>query len=240
MNKQMITLLDSANVTLDKNSNSEYKYNNIVVPRVTEIISKHIHSDGLMYWANSLGFKRKSYKKTLEESSEIGTNAHESIDKFLEFNINCDPYFDPQASNAYKSFKKWWDDIHTCNNIKIIYHEHTLVCKYFGGTLDGLYEINGKLYIVDYKTSNHVTYRYFLQIAAYRYMLREVYDIYVDGCIVLQLSKYDVSYNEYVLNFDIKEHLDYINNCEMAFMSMVFTYYNICNIENGFNNINWG
>ena len=41
MNKQRITLLDSANVTLDKNSNSEYKYNNIVVPRVTEIISKH-------------------------------------------------------------------------------------------------------------------------------------------------------------------------------------------------------
>ena len=106
MNKQMITLLDSANVTLDKNSNSEYKYNNIVVPRVTEIISKHIHSDGLMYWANSLGFKRKSYKKTLEESSEIGTNAHESIDKFLEFNINCDQYFDTQDSNAYKLFIK--------------------------------------------------------------------------------------------------------------------------------------
>ena len=39
--------------------------------------------------------------------------------------------------------------------------------------MDGCYEINGRKYIVDYKTSNHVTFRYFLQIAAYRYILRE-------------------------------------------------------------------
>ena len=61
-----------------------------------------------------------------------------------------------------------------------------------------------------------------------------------DGCIVLQLSKNDISYNEYVLNFCIPEHLQYINDCEMAFLSMVFAYYNISKVENDFNNIKWG
>ena len=61
----LINLLDSSQAVISKDSNSRYTYNGIVVPRVTEIISKCIHSDSLMYWANSLGFKHKSYKKTL-------------------------------------------------------------------------------------------------------------------------------------------------------------------------------
>ena len=67
--------------------------------------------------------------------------------------------------------------------------------------MDGLYEINGKKYIVDYKTSNHVTFRYFLQVAAYRYILKNELGIDVDGCIILQLSKNDISYNEYISFF---------------------------------------
>ena len=61
---QMIHLLND----IDKNPNlyeSIYKYNGIEVPRVTKILGKCIHNDSLMYWANSLGFKRQSYSKTL-------------------------------------------------------------------------------------------------------------------------------------------------------------------------------
>ena len=39
----IINLLDSCKINIDKKSNSQYTYNGIIVPRVTEIISKCIH-----------------------------------------------------------------------------------------------------------------------------------------------------------------------------------------------------
>lgn len=235
----MVKILDSMPAMDD--IESDYVYNGVIVPRVTKILQKCIHSDSLMYWANSLGFKHKSYKKTLDASANIGSYTHECIDNYLEdnnfeANYNNMPY---ESTNAYKSFIRWFNDINSVAIVKVIFHEKRLVCKYFGGTLDGLYEINGKIYLVDYKTSNNITYKYILQLAAYRYMLREVLNIEIDGCIILQLSKYNISYNEYVLNFDNIDHLKYINDCEAAFLSLVFAYYNIYKVESGYKLLNW-
>lgn len=235
---EMVTLLNKMEpIKVD----SDYIYNGVIVPRVTKILSKCIHSDSLMYWANSLGFKHQSYKKTLDAAANIGHHAHENIDNFLE-DENYEaiessmPY---QSYNAYQSFLKWYSTIINIAKVRVIFHEKTLTCKYFGGTLDGLYEINGKIYLVDYKTSNHITFKYILQLAAYRYMLRTELCIEIDGCIILQLSKDSVSYNEFVLNFSNQDHLKYINDCELAFLSIVFAYYNITKIETGYNNLNW-
>jgi hypothetical protein len=235
---EMVTLLDKIQPII---TDSDYMYNGIIVPRVTRILSKCIHSDSLMYWANSLGFKHQSYKKTLNEAANIGHHAHESIDSFLSDDsyeaVGASmPY---QSYNAYQSFLKWFNDVSNIANVKVIFHEKTLTCKYFGGTLDGLYEINGKIYLVDYKTSNHITFKYILQLAAYRYMLRTELGIEIDGCIILQLAKENISYNEYVLNFDNVDHLKYINDCEIAFLSLVFSYYNITKVEDEYKNLNW-
>ncbi len=142
------------------------------------------------------------------------------------------------ARCAYKSFQKWYSDIFLLADIEIIFHEKPLVCKYFGGTIDGLYKINNKIYLIDYKTSNHITFNYCLQLAAYRYMLREI-GIEIDGCIILQLSKKSISYNEYVLHFNNQEHLDFINQCERTFLSFVYSYYNVLNVEESYENLDW-
>lgn len=221
--------------------NSDYVYNGIVVPRVTVILNKCIHSDSLIYWANSLGFKHKSYKKTLDRAAMIGSYSHNSIDNFLSTGEDAImPEMPIESTNAYKSFLKWFNDINSFASVEVIFHEKQLTCKFFGGTLDGLYRINGKIYLVDYKTSNHITFKYCLQLAAYKYMLREVLSINIDGCIVLQLSKNDVSYNEYVLNFNNIDHLSFINECEHTFLSLVYSYYNIINIENKYGALKWG
>lgn len=236
---QMIKLLNTLNPL--ENINSIYTYDGHVVPRVTEILSKCIHSDSLMSWANSLGFKHQSYKKTLNNAANIGSQCHAGIDNFL----TDDKYEFPedniyQSKNAYNSFLKWFNEVKSlATDFEVIYHEKVLTCKYFGGTLDGLYRINNKIYLVDYKTSNYITFKYCLQLAAYRYMLRETLGIEIDGCIVLQLSKNDISYNEFVLDFSNPNHLSYINDCELAFMSLVFSYYNIHNIENKYKLLNW-
>ena len=234
---EIISLLNNAEPII---TDSNYTYNGVIVPRVTKILAKCIHSDSLMYWANSLGFKHQSYKKTLENAANIGTHTHDNIDEFLsdetyEAVESSMPY---QSYNAYQSFLKWYYTVKSIANVKVIYHEKTLTCKYFGGTLDGLYEINGKIYLVDYKTSNHITYKYCLQLAAYRYMLRNELGIEIDGCIILQLSKETISYNEYVLNFNNINHLNYMNDCETTFLSLVLAYYNLIKIESTYNSLN--
>lgn len=235
----IISLLDQLPGITSK-VDSDYYYNGIKVPRVTKIIQKCIHNDGLMYWANSLGFKHQSYQKTLNNAAIIGTQCHNNIDAFMDDSSHDAPInIMAEARNAYLSFRKWYDDISMNCKIEVIFHEKPLVCKYFGGTLDGLYNIDGKIYIVDYKTSNHVTYNYLLQIAAYIYMLRTTLDINPDGCVVLQLSKSDVAYNEYSLDFSNPSDAKYMEDCIQAFLSMVYWFYNLSNIEEGFNNIGW-
>lgn len=248
--KKMVIIMNNSNIlsALSTTDNgiyanivrSAYTYNGNVVPRVTEILSKCIHSDSLMYWANSLGFKHKSYKKTLEMYANWGTQCHNKIDSFIESQyINREIPKSLEAANAFNSFLLWWDDINQNNEVIVKMHEQSITCPYFGGTLDGLYEINGKLYLVDYKTSNYVTFKYCLQLAAYMYILRTEYGINIDGCIILQLSKKEIGYNEYFLNFDNPEHLEYMEECEHAFLSIIYSYYNIIKVEEGFNNINW-
>lgn len=233
----IISLLDTVEGL--SNVESDYYYNGIKVPRVTKIISKCIHNDGLMYWANNLGFKRQSYSKVLKSAAAIGTECHENIDKFLIDNSHIAEDIMGDARNAYNSFRRWYDDIQSYASVEVIYHEHPLVCKYFGGTLDGLYNINGRNYIVDYKTSNHVTYNYCLQIAAYIYMLREINNTTTDGAIILQLSKNSVGYNEYSLDFNNSADKRYIEECENAFLAMVYWYYNLCKVESDFASLGW-
>lgn len=216
----------------DKTS-TYYNFEGIKVPRVTEILSRTIHSDGLMYWANSIGLKGERYRDVLNKAAVAGTRAHRAIEMYLSENIKTN------NNIPFLGFLLWYEYISkdVGLSIEVIYIEHKMVCKYFGGTLDLLIKIGEKTYLIDFKTSNHVTFNYFLQLAAYRYMLREIENINIDGVIVLQLNKDEPGFNEYHLSFDIPDHLYFMNNCETTFLSLVFAYYNIQNIENQFNKL---
>lgn len=229
------------NPSLYNESNSKYLYNGVNVPRVTEILSAMLHEDYLMGWANAMGlYKHTKYEVFLNTAADIGTAVHEAIEKYLGENISPDIDNYPQdikfrISCAFNSFLSWWDIIKK-TKYKIILQEYALVCKYFGGTLDMLIEINGKVYIVDFKTSNHSSYKHFLQLAAYRYMLEEN-GYKVDGCIILLLDKKTCKFTEYVLHFDQEEHLKFIDQCEECFLSLVYGYYNRGIVENMYKNI---
>jgi hypothetical protein len=71
-------------------------------------------------------------------------------------------------------------------------------------------------------------------------MLRTELGINIDGCIILQLDKNSVSYNEFVLDFTNPEHLAFINTCERAFLSLVYAFYNINIVDNAYNNLHLG
>ena len=229
---ELISILDNTDKPII-NSKSDTYHNNEeqIVPRVTEILSTMIHSDALMYWANSLGFKGMRYRDTLNAASRIGTAAHNAIELFLKDKLETNDNI------SFLGFLMWYNIITIEKGlpIQVIYIEHSLSCKWFGGTLDCLMRIGNKVYLIDFKTSNHVTYKYFLQLAAYRFMLRVVEGIEIDGVIVLQLDKDYPGFNEYLLDFSNYEHLDFINHCETTFLSLVYGFFNINKAEAMYN-----
>ena len=217
--------INERNITY-KNSNGNF------VPRVTEILSTMIHSDALMYWANSLGFKGIGYRATLNAAAKVGTVAHEAIELFLNEKLET------KDNVPFLGFIMWYNMLVDQGfDIQVIYTEHKIVCNWFGGTVDCLLSINGKLYLVDFKTSNHVTYKYFLQLAAYRFMLKNVEGININGVIVLQLDKDEPGFNEYILDLSIYDHLNFIDHCERTFLSLAYGFVNIKYSEMLYNNI---
>ena len=204
---------------------SPYNYNNIPVPRVTEILSKTIHEDYIVKWANYLGFKHLNYQDELDKYANIGTITHERISQILLGDSLRENDIAP-----VQSFCIWYDGVKSNNDVKTIYSEKTLVCSRYGGTLDALLEINGKSYLIDFKTSNHVTYKYFLQLAAYRMMLREVEGIELTGGeIILQLDKFNPSFEEYCISVN---DIQTLTSYENAFNKLVDAYYAIKYCEN--------
>lgn len=234
----MNNLLELINPNNYKIDNNRYTFQNIPVPRVTEILSI-VSEEYLITWANNLGlYQHKKHIDILETAANIGTAVHKAIEEYLLYNKKFDANdYDisirENIANGFNSFLQWWNII-TNYEYEIIFMEKQLVCKYFGGTLDMLIRIKDKLYIVDFKTSNQPNYKYFLQLAAYRYMLQEE-GIEVDGCVILMLNKKKALFNELVLDFSFTEHLEFINNCQTAFFSYLYTYYNKYNILEQYN-----
>lgn len=216
------------------NIDTPYKYKKYPVARVTSILSKTISEEYLMYWANSLGFKHKSYRKVLSEAANIGTKAHNYISQFISNNSSLEEIRIDEVNNCIEGFKEWWKIISTNNNIEIIGTETTLSCPYFGGTYDLLLKINGKVFLVDFKTSNRISSRYFLQLAAYRYLINYNYKYDIDGCIILRMSKTDNTFEELVANLHDPKELDFMQYCHNTFFALVNSYYYLIDIERQF------
>ena len=209
---------------------SNYTFNGYKVPRVTEILG-FIDTQDLLGWANYMGLKHQKYRDIMNEASSIGTRAHNNIEKYLKGEKVV------VQSTAYEGFLLWWNQITAENKVEVLGQEETLVCEYFGGTYDMLMSINGKVYLVDFKTSNHVGYKYFMQLAAYRYMLYRCKGISISGCIVLQLDKNIPGFQEYLLNFENKDEYDFIESCTRSFFSLVGTYYYVYDSKTRFTDI---
>lgn len=166
----------------------------VVVPSVTTILQV-INKQELIYWANSLGYKRISVKNELESHAYIGDTTHKAIDRYFKTGeINLDSLMNKNritenicVRNAFVSFSKFFLEVK--KDFEIIENEKPVSGKKFGGTLDLLSKYNKKLFLCDFKTSSNFYLTMFLQLAAYDLLLREVYGKKVDGYMIILLDK---------------------------------------------------
>ena len=218
-------LLESIDFEINDNTNRYYNQEGKSVPRVTEILGCFNKDDRLMMWANHLGFRGIKYRDELNRAASVGEAAHKHIEMYLKEKI--------QANNIPFQGYLMWENVLAEKGIYVepIYVEEKLECQWFGGTTDAVLRVNNRVFDVDFKSSNHITYKYFLQLAAYRYMLEHTHHIHIDGVIILQLDKKVPGFNEYLLDFNNPAHLQFIKECEQAFFALVYAYYHMTYAE---------
>lgn len=230
MIEELISVVNEIDKTQVNISKVRYTYNGIPVPSVTQILSRCIAKDYLIGWANYLGFKRIKYRDQVGLAATMGTDGHNAVEAYLRDGTECD-------NICYKSFRIWWDILTTSHTVEIIGMEEELVLPYCSGTYDLLLKIDDRIFLVDLKTSNHVGFDYFIQLAAYRHLLYNVKNINIDGCLILQLDKESPSFEEFALDFTNNDHYNFIEHCAFTFMSLVLSYYNIDKAESMFKQI---
>lgn len=120
----------------------------------------------------------------------------ESMTKFLP--LNCDVRAIASTRGIEMFFKK--------NNIVPIASEILVADKkYAAGTLDFICLMNGKLTLIDFKTSNAIDeISYSMQVAAYKYFFEKMTGLKIQQCKILHLSKINDRFTVYRIN-DLKE-----------------------------------
>ena len=147
------------------------------VPSVTTVISncKLGGIEPLLIWANKCGINGLSHRDEANFAADVGTVAHEKISAFIKgIEFDAEPYSYEMldaSEPCYKAFLEW----HNQSKFNLVESEVSLVSeKYnYGGTLDAIIEMDGRLMLCDWKTSNHVYADYLIQLSAYQNLWRE-------------------------------------------------------------------
>lgn len=135
---------------------------------------------------------KTAHRKVSDEALSVGSEVHDLIERSCKAIIEGNKLEDTcsdlvlndreQVRNAFYAFCDWYK----ANNIQPIAIEERVIGDCWAGTLDFRGYYNGKLYVIDWKTSKGFYHdQYGPQIAAYRSVSGED----VEGCGVLRIDK---------------------------------------------------
>ena len=142
---------------------------------------------------------RFSYKTVSQTALDVGSEVHAAIEKYLKGvmvgkgdhseiwgDSSCE-----QVANAFNAFLGWMEE----HEVKPIALEQKLYGPYWAGTCDFVGWFNGKVYVIDWKTSKAFYPEMRYQAAAYRWAWNHFGDgtdrriVPAEGCGVLRIDK---------------------------------------------------
>ena len=119
---------------------------------------------------------------------DIGSEVHSLLELYiLGKGFSLEDQSD-EVIKAYEAFRLWEKTV----NLQVSKPEQIVWSKKhrFAGTLDVVGYLNGKLFVIDFKTSKGFYDEYLLQIAAYKEAYQEMTGEKVEGVGILRLDKF--------------------------------------------------
>lgn len=183
-----------------------YKVEGVKVPSVTRVVDGCFPKD-LTHWALSIG--QEEYDKVINDALEIGNDTHQWIEHYINYGHACAEPED-YISKSVNAFLDWTTEY----NPEWVDAERKVYCdKYkYAGTVDAVAKINGRVCVIDFKTSKKVYKPYHLQVTAYAQAIKRM-----DGLrrwplgIILRLDKETGKFEHKV--FEPKHNFNTFKKC---------------------------
>jgi len=174
-----------------------YQRNGNYYPSVTYVLGYYPKGKHFEDWLKRVGF---SADYIVKKAAEEGTQVHNMIEDYLngeELNFlspTGKPLYDPNVWQMFLKFTEWWE---TYNPTLIETEVHLFSDEYkVAGTCDLICEIDGELWIIDFKTSNQLQTTYDLQTAIYGKCYEECFGKKADRYGVLWLKSTKRTFNK--------------------------------------------
>lgn len=155
------------------------------LPSVTTVLGAMNKAD-ILAWRKRVG--EEEANKISRKASSRGTNVHSICEQYLNNNADYMKKIMPDALEMFQSIKPLLDE----NVSDIWYQECALFSKKLGmaGRVDLIAHWNGKLSVIDFKTSKRIKTRdkilsYFWQETAYALMLEEMIGTPIDQIVTV-------------------------------------------------------
>ena len=169
-----------------------YRRNGNYYPSVTYVLSYYPKGKFFEDWLKKVGYASDYIVK---RAGEEGTQVHEMIESYLGgeelmfLNTFGRPQYHPEVWQMFLRFVDWWEE-YKPTLIETEVHLFSDKLK-VAGTCDMVCEIDNELWIIDFKTSNHLQTTYDLQTAVYGKCYEECYGKKADryGILWLKSSK---------------------------------------------------
>jgi len=190
----------------------QYSVNGEIIPGCTSVL-QILAKPALLFWSANMAadyFKehivpgrsldeieieniwkeaKRAHTKKKEEAGDIGHLVHDWVDKFCKGDNPGMP-INEIAQGGVNRFLDWTEK----HQVKFLINEQPCYSqKYkYAGTIDGICKIDGKMYLFDLKTSNHIVAEYFMQTSAYlKARIEEFPKEKFDGLVILRVGKQD-------------------------------------------------
>jgi len=187
----------------------------IRVPGVTTIL-RLLAKPALIHWAWKCGIDAIDYRIRRDKASDIGTCAHHIIAADItSFGADLSEFSKATIDKAENAYLAWMDWCKSFGDYNTIASEIPMVCSSYGGTLDWVIERDGKIILIDFKTSKGIYPEMVYQLSAYKNLWNgqvDNLDKQIEECYILRIGKEDGAfeqrkYTDLNEEFCIFEHL---------------------------------
>ena len=198
-NKHSARRIESGHPYVDKHGGRLYsvpdgKGGECLYPSVTTIL-KLLSEDGIKKWRKRIG--EEAADQIAQQAADRGEAVHELIENYILENTYTkpDPIMQYPIYSAFTKFKEFLDDqVNEVYGLECRLYSHNLEVA---GTVDMVAVVNGKLSVVDFKTTRirrnqDFYHHYFLQGMAYGVALSEREQLSIDQ-VVIVLAPDDVN-----------------------------------------------
>lgn len=178
---------DSQQITLP--DSRYYKRNGKYYPSITYVLSCYPKGKYFQDWLKKVGY---SADYIVKKAGEDGTQVHEMIEDYLNnkeltfLSPNGNPLYDPNIWQMFLRFVEWWET-YKPTLLETEVHLFSDEIK-VAGTCDLVCEIDGELWIIDFKTSNNLQTTHELQTSVYTKCYEECFGKKADRQGILWLK----------------------------------------------------